>query len=349
MRGKLRLGVGDRGLWRAVQVLVALGAMATTGARAGALYGPAGVSPEAVKQGVLGSCYFHASIVAIARTAPEVLRNAISPNGGGGYRIHFTSGPEEIVFAEDLAYGRAHGYDLSDGDWVLALMRGYAQRQVRASLATAIEQSTLIPGYIKPMALSWIANSTGILAAYDRAIRSVVSQEGVLNKAMFKDALARELSSMGVPAAQAATLSGFLEEQGFFDGMVAMVAQNGEVFGAYKSMGQGGIPVRVIAALMGPAHAGMVADRERTMQQLHRVHEGRAALVVGTKQQPPNASFEHAEWWVSGHAYAVMDYDPSTQTVRLHNPWGHHPDPKGDFSLPLSTFLAGYESLSYSD
>ncbi|MGD0547395.1 MAG: hypothetical protein ABR991_06145, partial [Terracidiphilus sp.] len=34
------------------------------------LYGARGVSPQAVLQGTLGSCYFHASIAALAKVAP---------------------------------------------------------------------------------------------------------------------------------------------------------------------------------------------------------------------------------------------------------------------------------------
>jgi hypothetical protein len=265
-------------------------AAALSAQEAGTLYGPAGVSPEAIKQGVLGSCYFHASIAALAKVAPETLREAISGNPGGGYRVRFVEGPVEVVLPEDLAYGRAHSFDRSDGDWVLVLMRGYAQREVRQSLAKSIEQSTFIPAYVKPLATGWVAQSGMVLLAYDRAIRSVVNQEGIMNKAMFQQALARELSSLGVPAAEAGMLSGFLEEKGFFDGLTAVVQENGEVFGAYKSLGQGGIPVRVMEAFQGAAGAGPVANHEQLMVQMGRMRSGKVALVVGTMRIACSAS-----------------------------------------------------------
>jgi hypothetical protein len=45
----------------------------------------------------LGSCYFHASIAALAKATPDKLRAAIRDNPGGGYRVRFVDGPEEIV------------------------------------------------------------------------------------------------------------------------------------------------------------------------------------------------------------------------------------------------------------
>jgi hypothetical protein len=185
----------------AIALLAAVTSMApAAGAQAtGALYGPEGVSPDAIKQGVLGSCYFHASIAALAKIAPDTLRNAISSNPEGGYRVRFVEGPEEVVLPADLAYGRAHAFDRSDGDWVLVLMRGYAQRQVRHSLAASIQRSTMIPSYAKPIALSWINSSGMLLVAYDRAIRSVVNQEGIMNKATFRQALAANSAAWESP------------------------------------------------------------------------------------------------------------------------------------------------------
>ena len=180
------------------------------------LYGPDGVSPQAVRQGTLGSCYFHSSIAALAKAAPETLRGAIGRNALGGYRVHFASGPDEVVFPDDIAYGRTHSFDRSDGDWVLVLMRGYAQRAVRQSLSTAIQRSDGIPAYAKPVALEWLDHSGLLLVAYDRAIRSVVSQDGMLDPTTFKQALTSQLSARGIPAAEAAMLAGFLDDKGFF-------------------------------------------------------------------------------------------------------------------------------------
>ncbi len=138
----------------AIGFAVMLSAAAAGVAQSGnSLYGPHGVSPMAVRQGVLGSCYFHASIAALAMAAPDKVRAAIRKNFPVGYKVHFASGPDEAVYPDDINLGRIHGFDESDGDWVLALMRAYAQREVRQSLVDSIQRSTVIPAFAKPVAL----------------------------------------------------------------------------------------------------------------------------------------------------------------------------------------------------
>jgi len=55
-----------------------------------------------MRQGVLGSYYFHASITSAAQAAPETLREAIRPGLLGTYKVHFASGPDEMVFPADI-------------------------------------------------------------------------------------------------------------------------------------------------------------------------------------------------------------------------------------------------------
>ena len=349
MRSDCTTLVRQPGVSRAALLLAAGLTLGSAALGQSTLYGARGVSPDAVRQGVLGSCYFHSSIAALAKAAPDTLRNAISANAlMGGYTVHFSKGPDETVLPDDIAYGKAHSFDRSEGDWVLVLMRGYAQRTVRLSLADAIQKSQVIPVYAKPIALEWLDRSGLLLVAYDRAIRSVVNQDGMMDQASFKQALASELSSHGVPAMEAGALVGFLDERGFFSSVALTVQENGEVFGAYKSLGQGGIPVRVIEAFMGRAHAFLVADHGMTMDYLRKLHNSNMAMVAGTWGVTP-AGLAGANWWVVGHAYSVMDYDEAAQTVSIRNPWGTHPDPDGYFTLPLGTFLAGFESASFSD
>ncbi|MGA3370346.1 MAG: hypothetical protein ABSC48_01145 [Terracidiphilus sp.] len=312
------------------------------------LYGPHGVSPQAVLQGSLGSCYFHATIAALAKATPETLRGAIRENPGGGYRVHFFSGPEEVVFPEDVEFGRTHSYDRSEGMWVGVLMRGYAQRALRQSLVGAIQKSDMIPVFTKPMALTLLDASDLPLVAYDRAVRAVVQQDGVLDKASLKTKLATQLSALGVPASEAEMLGGFLDEQGFFDSVSKTVEQNGEVFGAYKSLGQGGVPGWVFEAFLGKGEAGMVADKKLTIGQLQQLHAGKVAIVAGTWSTPPSDDVAKASWWVPSHAYTVLEYDAAAQTVTLRNPWAAKPDPDGVFTLSLPVFLDSYESYTYT-
>jgi hypothetical protein len=315
-----------------------------------ALYGAHGISPQSVRQGQLGSCYFHATVAALAKTAPGTLRNAIRRNPNGGYKVHFFSGTDEAVYQSDVDYGRTHGYDRSEGTWVAVLMRAYAQRVLRQSLVVAIHKSDVIPVFIKPMAISWLDGSDTLLVAYDRAIRSVVSQDGTMDQYALKRNLAAELHTEGIPSTEAQALVGFLDEKGFFAVLAQTVRENGEVFGAYKDLGQGGIPVRVMEAFLGQGkvHAGFMNDSQQTMEHLQRFRADGVAMVAGTKPAAPNEQIASANWWVASHCYTVMSYDEAAQTVTLRNPWGGHPGPDGIFTLPISVYLDGYESYTYS-
>ena len=298
----------------------------------------------AVRQGILGSCYFHASVAAVAKVNPSAIRNALRGDGKRGYRIHFVSGPEELVYAKDVAYAKAHSYDHSEGQWVTVLMRGYAQRELRQSLIDSVERSKTIPSFAKPVALAALRHDGPLLLAYDRAVRSVVSQDGQMDKASLKEHLAREIHSLGVPAAEAAAVSGLLDHAGVFEALSRTVRENGEVFGAYRGFGQGGIPVSVLAAFLGSAHSARVTDASFSTQ-LRSLHSGGTAMIAGTK----SSSAGSADWYVPSHAYTLLDYDAGSRTVLLRNPWGTRPGPDGVFRLPLSEFLRVYEIYSYSD
>ena len=333
----------------AAALAIVLGLAPVAAQTSDTLFGADGVSPRAVRQGVLGSCYFHASIASLARTVPETLRNAISQLPDGSYRVRFFDGPAERVFPEDVAYGRSHGYDNSEGGWVLVLMRAYAQRTVR--LENSIQQSRLIPALAKPMALSWVEQSGPLLVAYDRAIRTVIQQDGVLDKAALKRTLAVQLKTLGVSNLEAATLEGFLDESGFFDALALTVQQNGEVFGDYKGVGQGGIPERVMQAFVGRGRTGMVATDKLLPEQLRELHSGKLIMVAITWTASPAAEFKDnsTDWWVANHAYSVLDYDDVAGTVRLRNPWGRRPKPDGSFNVPLAVFLRAYQIYCYAE
>lgn len=56
-----------------------------------------GMAPSDVAQGVLGDCYFLATLAGFAHARPEVLRDAITDNGNGTYTVRF--------FEDDPVYG----------------------------------------------------------------------------------------------------------------------------------------------------------------------------------------------------------------------------------------------------
>jgi hypothetical protein len=313
------------------------------------MFGPSGVSPLAVRQGILGSCYFHASLAAVAKAAPLALRNAIRGNAQTGYRVHFVSGPDELVYSQDLEYAQAHNYDRSEGLWVAILMRGYAQRKLRQSMILAVQRSTVIPIFVKPVALSALDESGPLLVAYDRAIRSVVAQDGKLDgqldKAALQAKLADELNALGVTATQAQVIGGLLEHAGFYEALNTTVHENGEVFGAYRSLGQGGIPRGVLEAFLGTAHAATVlGDPAALATQLHNLHAGGTAMVAGSRPVVSDPVFQanKPDWFIPDHAYTVLDYDDASHIITLRNPWGTHPGPNGVFRLTLAVFEKTY-------
>lgn len=336
-----RIGVLTSALLGAAWLLAPVTALA----QQGALYGPSGVSPMAVRQGTLGSCYFHASIAAVAKVSPASIKNAITGDARSGYKVHFLTGPDEVVYPQDIAYAHEHAYDRSEGEWVTVLMRGYAQRALRHSMVEAVNRSTAIPVFAKPIALNALGQTGPLLLAYDRAVRSVVSQDGQMDKTTFEAQLNKQIVALGVPAAQAQVVGGLLEQGGFYEAIAKSVRDNGEVFGAYRSLGQGGIPFSVLEALLGTAHSEPVTDGA-LVGQLRNLHAGGEAMVSGTKASVAGAS--GAEWFVPTHAYTVLDYDEGARMVVLRNPWGTKPGPDGVFKLPLSTFQQVYENFSYS-
>jgi len=342
--------VSAAGVLAAVVLLEAAAGSRMTAQETTALYGARGVSPLAVRQGYLGSCYFHASIAAVAEAAPETLRSAISVIPDGGYRVHFFAGPAEVVFPEDVAYGREHGYDRSEGVWVAVLMRAYAQRALRMGLVDAIQKSDSIPMFTKPLALSLLDQSGPLLAGYDRAIRSLVQQDGAIDKTTLKAKLGSQLKVLGIPGTEAELLVGLLDAKGFFDAVALTVQQNGEVFGAYKSLGQGGIPVGVIEAFLGHATAGSVTEKGQLMGVLGRLRGGGVAIVASTSASVPALGQEAKgpSWWVAAHSYTVLGYDDAAQTITLRNPWGTKPEPDGVFTLAMADFLQAYDTFSYS-
>jgi hypothetical protein len=304
------------------------------------LYGPNGVSPQAVLQGSLGSCYFHASIAALAKVTPETLRGAISPNPGGGYRVHFFSGPDEVVFPEDVEFGRAHGYDRSEGTWVGVLMRAYAQRALRQSLVGAIQKSDFIPAFTKPVALSLLDKSDLPLVAYDRAVRSVVQQDGVLDKASAQTKLAAQLSALGVPASEAQMLGGFLDEEGFFDTVALDRGAERRGLRGLQEPGAGGrsgLGLRGLPGQRRGSHGGRQEADHWTTAAVACGPDGHCGADLG---YPVRRRVQQGQLVGSGsHAYTVMDFDEDAQTVTLRNPWGTKPDPDGVFTLPLAVFL----------
>ncbi len=241
------------------------------------LYGAKGVTPEAVRQGNLGSCYFHAVIAAMAQRREDTIRKMIQSNSDGSYTVTFGDGKKETAYPLDLRYTRESGYDLSDGLWVAVLFRAYAQRVLRQSLLQAIEGSDIFP-LLKQPAEQLVASSDPLVLAYDRAIRAQVDQQGNIDRADLEAGLKKEMAAISVPDSVKDALIGLLETGGFFDKMVTMIQQNGELFGAYRAVGQGGIADRVMQTLAGSTR----------FQQNQSAPQAGAALAEAVKSGCPS-------------------------------------------------------------
>ena len=319
---------------------------------ADSLYGPKGIVPEAVRQGRLGSCYFHAVIAALAERRGDTIRKMIHSNADGSYTVTFGDDKKETAYPEDLRYARDSGYDLSDGQWVAVLFRAYAQRVLRQSLLQAIEGSDIFP-LLKQPAEQLVASSDPLVLAYDRAIRAQVDQYGNIDRARLEAGLKKEMSPISVPDSMKDSMISTLESGGFFDKMVTMIQQNGELFGAYRAVGQGGIADRVMKTLAGSTRFQENQSESQASAALTEAARNGTAIVACTggsrfyqevaqgHSLPPDTE----PWYVNAHCYTVLGYDSDTATVNIRNPWARHPDPDGIFNLPLKSFFPAYAGI----
>ncbi len=309
------------------------------------LYGSKGVTPQAVQQGSLGSCFFHASIASLAAVRPDLLRQTIQQDAKGNLSVRFADGKLENVYLDDVQYARSSGYDQSDGLWVAVLFRGYAQRTLRAALLTALEKSALPATFKLPMT-GFVKSSDFVLLAYDRAIRSQIDQEGNISRNRLKARLREELAVVPVGAAWKERAVQMVDSSGFLESITAAVKANGELFGAYRAVGQGGLPERVLNAFAGASRSYTIGPAQANVAAIESALRNRQAVVIWTGQSytPPSP----ADWYIPVHAYSVLAVNPQQGTLAVRNPWGHHPEPAGEFTLPLEVFSSAYAGLSTS-
>ena len=316
------------------------------------LYGSKGVVPEAVRQGRLGSCYFHAVIAALAQRRVDTIRKMIQSNPDGSYTVMFGDGKKETAYPEDLRYTHESGYDLSDGQWVAVLFRAYAQRVLREALLQEIDGSDLYP-WIKQPAEALVGTSDPwcwhtIAPSAPRWTRT-----GTSTAPSSKRASRKKWPPSAVPDTMKDSLIGMLESGGFFDKMVAFIQQNGELFGAYRAVGQGGIADRVMKTFAGSTRfqdnqsAGQagsaLAEAVKSGLPIVACTGGSQFYqIVGKGQALPTGT---DQWYVNAHCYTVLNYDSGASTVNIRNPWARHPDPDGIFNLPLAAFVPAYAGI----
>jgi hypothetical protein len=165
--------------------------------------------------------------------------------------------------------------------------------------------------------------------------------------------LKKEMASIAVPDSLKDSLIGLLESSGFFDKMVTMIQQNGELFGAYRAVGQGGLADRTMEALAGNTRSQENQSEMQTAVALANAVNNSLPIVACTggsryyqalsqgHSLPPDTDL----WYVNAHCYTVLSYDAVAVTVNIRNPWAHHPEPNGIFNLPLSRFYLAFAGI----
>ena len=288
--------------------------------------------------------------------------------------MKFADGKVETAYFTDIQLARTSGYDRSEGLWVAVLFRAYAQKVLRQTLIKSLAGEAILNQYAKDylgetvvkflgekevisvarkQVVELIETNDWLILAYDRAIRSVVEQHGEIEQEKLRANLAANLKSVPVPDALKEVVVNFLKNRELMDSLTAMVKENGEIFGAYRAVGHGGLSMRVFKALVGSGEFTRyeVAEGGRVAQLLADAVQKRLPLVTSTRRDaqgnpaaPPNSK----DWYVASHAYTVLGYDAASQTVKIRNPWGTKPSPNGVFTLPLAVFLQGFYTLSYA-
>jgi hypothetical protein len=235
---------------------------------------------------------------------------------------------------------------------VAVLFRAYAQRVLRQSLIQAIEASDIF-ALLKQPAEQLVASSDQLVLAYDRAIRAQVDQYGHIDRAQLETRLKREMAPIAVPDSMKDSMIGMLEGSGFFDKMVTMIKQNGELFGAYRAVGQGGLADRTMETLAGSTRSQQNQSEAQTAAALaDAINNGMpiAACTGGSRYYQALAEgrtlpADTDPWYVNAHCYTVLSYDAVAVTVHIRNPWAHHPEPDGVFTLHLNSFFLAFAGI----
>jgi hypothetical protein len=318
------------------------------------LFRDGGISAMDVRQGDIASCFFYATIAAAASAKPTAIHDLIQDAGSGHYKVTFLDGKVENVSTDDAMYARRNGFDKSAAFWVAVAFRAYAQRTLRNVLLASID-ATQLPSFWKETAKVYIGGSDTVLLAYDRAIREQVYQNGSFDKGRLEVDLTQQMSALGIAKPMQKQVLDYLNDKDFLATFAKLLDDNGEIFGAYRAVGQGGIPKAVFAAFSGDSDGLFITDEKalEAKSALSRVHAGGVGAVASSRDSLPHDMLlrvrtdpAHPDWWVPDHAYTVLDYNEAADEVKLRNPWGEHPGPDGTFVLTFADFLTAYQHMA---
>jgi hypothetical protein len=227
---------------------------------------------------------------------------------------------------------------------------------LRTAMLGAITKTSLSAG-LKLATSGIVSNSDLLMLAYDRAIRMQIDQYGNIDRDRLKARLRQELKSVPIDERWKERALELLESSGYFESLAEQVKTNGELFGAYRAVGQGGLPQRVIQAFAGSGSSYRVGNTQATSSAITaalRQHQPVVAWTGTAATQPTIDKWrsmvrgETTNWYVPGHAYSVLAINSGASTVTIRNPWGNHPDPGGEFTLSWDSFSAAYAGFSTS-
>lgn len=93
------------------------------------LYPAAGVTPDAIKQGLIGNCYFEAGLAALAKSNPEAIKNMIKDNKDGSYTVTFPGAPNEPITVKAPTEAELGLFNNSgkNGLWATVMEKAYGQ------------------------------------------------------------------------------------------------------------------------------------------------------------------------------------------------------------------------------
>jgi hypothetical protein len=139
------------------------------------LFSATGPSPDDVKQGYIGDCYFLASLASIAKVKPTIIRNDITSVGDGTYTVKFTSGTKVEYVRVDadlptwsdgqLAYA---GLGKDDCTWVAVMEKAYAEFRTHAHSYASIDGG-------------WMSDAFGALGLPSKSIFTSTSSTALMN------------------------------------------------------------------------------------------------------------------------------------------------------------------------
>jgi hypothetical protein len=293
-------------------------------------------------QGSLGSCYFHAAVAALSMSRPELIMNMIRPGLlSGSYKTTFPDGTTETVYPGDIIYAREKRYDQSKALWVTVLFRAYGQRVLREALRRAL-QDTALAAVLKQPLLAVIASTDIPVLAYDRTLRAEIAEDGRIDAGRLKFRLREQLQAVPLSDQMKDRFVTLLDSKEFFSRITEVVNQNGEIFGAYRAIGNGGLPQRVFDAFLR-RNSSMI---ETSSPNLRKVLASQVPAVAATFLPPLALPEGSNKWYVQHHGYTILRFDPVSDTVVLRNPWGNTPDPDGVLSIPFSVFMTAFDVVT---